>query len=705
MATLQAIRNKAVLLSLIVGLALFAFVIGDFLNSGSSLFRQSQQKIAKIGQTSLDYKEYEARILEMQEVYKIQTSQSNFDDAVAGQIRESVFETIVRERLLDEQAAALGLSVTGKEVFNMINGANIHPMIQQLPIFKNPNTGGFDRSMMMNFLQTIQLEDLSAYPQEAQEQIKQLKSYWLFWENNLKYTRLEEKINTLLSSAVQANSLDAETMFNDRSVNVDFEYVFKPYSSSPDSIYKVSTRDLKKRYSAEKERFAQRPYRSAKYVLVEVKASEEDFKAVEEKIMLLKPEFAVANDAGAFANANSDEPYVDCYISNNTFDPTVREFLNNNAAGSMMEPVFTDGMYRMARILSTTTASDSVKARQIVLATGAETTADSIIAVLRNGGDFAALAAKHSVNGGNNFDMGWFREIDATQMGPEFTKACFSASVNSIFSVKTKYGINVIQITDKTKPVLKSKIALITLKLTPSSKTYGDLYNALNQIVAGNQNADAFFKAAEQAGYEVQAVQYVRDNDITLAEIPQMRQAVRFIYNGQKGDISEIFENSSNQMLVAGITSVSDGDYQTVEEVKQQLASELINEQKGIKIADELLSKKAGTLAELSVSEGLKVDTARFVNFSLRRITGIGDEPALISAVMNSEKDKMSEPVKGKNGVYVFNVVSKIKTQETFNVKSEMATLNSSNMYRLMYQSFDAIKKASNVEDMRIRFY
>jgi len=211
MATLQAIRNKAVLLSLIVGLALFAFVIGDFLNSGSSLFRQSQQKIAKIGQTSLDYKEYEARILEMQEVYKIQTSQSNFDDAVAGQIRESVFETIVRERLLDEQAAALGLSVTGKEVFNMINGANIHPMIQQLPIFKNPNTGGFDRSMMMNFLQTIQLEDLSAYPQEAQEQIKQLKSYWLFWENNLKYTRLEEKINTLLSSAVQANSLDAAT--------------------------------------------------------------------------------------------------------------------------------------------------------------------------------------------------------------------------------------------------------------------------------------------------------------------------------------------------------------------------------------------------------------------------------------------------------------------------------------------------------------
>ncbi|HEY5499876.1 MAG TPA: SurA N-terminal domain-containing protein, partial [Bacteroidales bacterium] len=122
MATLQKIRNKASLLAIIIGFALFAFIIGDFLNSGSTLFRQSQQKIAKIGDSSLDYKEYEARIKEMEEVYKIQTGQTNLDDAILGQIRESVYETIVRERLLDEQSEKLGVSVTGKEVYNMING-------------------------------------------------------------------------------------------------------------------------------------------------------------------------------------------------------------------------------------------------------------------------------------------------------------------------------------------------------------------------------------------------------------------------------------------------------------------------------------------------------------------------------------------------------------------------------------------------------
>lgn len=702
MATLQKIRNKAVLLTVIIGLALFAFIIGDFLNSGSSLFRQSQQKIAEIGGTSLDYKEYEARILELQEVYKIQTGQTNIDDAMAGQLRESVFETIVRERLLDEQAEKLGVAVTGKEVFNMINGENIHPIIQQLPIFKNPQTGVFDRTVMMNFLQTIQADDLSKYPEESQEQIKQLKSYWLFWENNLKYTRLEEKINALLTNAVRANSIDAECSFNDRSENVDFAYVLKPYSSEPDSLFEVSSRDLKNKYSAEIERFAQKPYRSAKYVVVDVKASQEDYKAIEEKIASLKADFENSTDPGAFANANSDEAYVDCYIANSMFPAEVKAFLNSNGAGAFMQPAFNEDVYRMAKIISTTVAPDSVKARQIVVENQAK--ADSIINVLKGGADFAAVAAKHSLNS-NGTDMGWFREIDAMQMGKDFVRACFNASVNSVFSVKTKYGVSVLEVTAKSQPVKKSNLALISLKVTPSSKTYGDTYNALNKIVAENQNAEDFFAKAAKENYEVLTAQYVRKSDLTLGEIPQMRQAVRFVYENDKNAVSSVLENSENQLVVVGVTGVSDGDYQTVEEVKPLLMAELINDKKAEKIISKLSSKSITSLQELAASEGAKVDTAKYVNFSLQRITGLGDEPALLASLMKSEPGKISKPLKGKSGVYVYSIVNKTRSQEKFDPKAEMMGINSNNMYRLMYQSFEAVKKASTIEDNRIRFY
>ncbi|MCK9311640.1 MAG: SurA N-terminal domain-containing protein [Bacteroidales bacterium] len=704
MATLQKIRNKAGLLALIIGFALFAFIIGDFLNSGSSLFRQSQEKIAKIGDTSLDYKEYEARITEMEEVYKIQTGQNTLDDAIVGQIRESVYESIVRERLLDDQAEKLGVSVTGKEVFNMINGANVHPMIQQLPIFQNPQTGAFDRMMMMNFLQTIQKEDLSQYTAEVQEQIKSLKKYWLFWENNLKYTRLEEKLNTLLGQAVQANSLDAEASFANRSINVDIAYVFQPYTSQPDSLFKVSKNSLKKRYNAEKERFAQKPYRTAKYIVVDVAPSNEDYKAIETGIQKIQTEFAQTADIENFVNDNSDDFYMDCFIANRSLTPTLKSFVEKSDANAFLNPVYVDGTFVMARLLGKTVAPDSVKARQIVIAPNNQALADSLLAVIKNGGNFAEIAAKYSQNGGNA-EMGWFREADAISLGSNFVRSCFNAPLNAAFLVKTKRSLNIVEVTNKTAAVAKSKLGVISMKVTPSSVTYSSVYNKVNHLVAENQNATAFFAAAEKAGYEVQEAQTMRQTDNTLANIPQMRQAVRFVFNNEEEDLSSILENQNNQFVVIGITGINDGDYQKLDNVKQYLERELINELKGEKIAADLKAKKAATIESLALSTNMKIDSVRFVDFAIRRMTGVGDEPAMIAAVTNAPVNQMSAPVIGKNGVYVFKVISKTKSQEQFDIQLEKANFNSNNMYRLRYQAFGAVRNALKVEDSRIRFY
>jgi peptidyl-prolyl cis-trans isomerase D len=704
MATLQKIRNKGGLLALIIGLALFAFIIGDFLNSGSTLFRQSQQNIAKIGDYSLDYKEYEARIAEMEEVYKIQTGQTTLDDAIAGQIRESVYESLVREQLLDQQAKMLGISVTGKEVFNMINGANVHPMIQQLPIFKNPQTGQFDHNVMLNFLQTIQSNDLSAYPKEAQEQIAKLKIYWMFWENNLKYTRLEEKMNTLLGKAAQANSLDAKSSFADRSTNVDFVYAFQPYSALPDSLFKVSKSEIKKRYNTHIERFVQKPYRSAKYVVVKVVPSKEDYKAIETKIHEIEPAFAQTTDLAAFVNENSDDQYMDCYVSNKLFDGAVKDFVSSSATGAYLAPTYSNNAFYMAKILDKAVAPDSVKARQIILGSEEQNRADSILAVLKNGADFNMLAQKFSRNNGSA-DMGWFREIDAISLGSTFVRSCFSATVNVYFTVKTKNSINLVQVTEKTAPVAKTKIALVTMKVTPSSQTTSDTYNKLNRLVATNTEANKFFEAAAKDGYEVVDAQSLHAADYTIADIPQMRQAVRFVFNNEVGNVSPILENQSGQFLVIGITAANDGEYQPLEAVQQTLLRELIDENKANKIITDIKSKNETSLPALAREFKMGMDSALFVNFSNRRITNIGEEPALVAAVTAAPLNKMSEPVKGKNGVYVFQVVSSTKSQETFNLPQELTSLNNMNMYRLMYQSFEAVRNASKVKDTRIKLY
>ena len=50
MATLQKIRNRGgVLVSIVIGLALVAFIVGDALSSGASLINRSRNKVGEVG--------------------------------------------------------------------------------------------------------------------------------------------------------------------------------------------------------------------------------------------------------------------------------------------------------------------------------------------------------------------------------------------------------------------------------------------------------------------------------------------------------------------------------------------------------------------------------------------------------------------------------------------------------------------------------
>ena len=53
MATLNKIRSKAGLLVVIIGVALLAFIVGDFLNSGHTFYAMNQNKVAVVNGTNI----------------------------------------------------------------------------------------------------------------------------------------------------------------------------------------------------------------------------------------------------------------------------------------------------------------------------------------------------------------------------------------------------------------------------------------------------------------------------------------------------------------------------------------------------------------------------------------------------------------------------------------------------------------------------
>ena len=113
-------------------------------------------------------------------------------------------------------------------------------------------------------------------------------------------------------------------------------------------------------------------------------------------------------------------------------------------------PLVTDEAVRARyeRDLAGKPGEPEVHARHILVATEAD--ADAIIAELKKGGDFAAIAKARSTDPGaaQGGDLGWFKQGD---MLPEFSAVAFALQPGQITDnpVHTRYGWHVIKVEER----------------------------------------------------------------------------------------------------------------------------------------------------------------------------------------------------------------------------------------------------------------
>ena len=305
MATLQSIRNHGTILLVVVGVAMLAFILGDFLNSGSSFFNKNRENVAEIAGHQVHYTEYEAAKDQLTEVYKIETGSSDINEDLSIQIRNQAWQMLVMNYTLRQQAKEIGLDVTADELSQLCIGENPHQLIQQRRAFYD-ETGKFNRFALVNFLNSLAQEPETA---EQAENLKQAKNYWMYWENAVSLTYLQEKYTNLLSKMVTANNLDAKYAYNSRNTSVDVQYVQQPYYAVADSLVKVTESDLKKLYNEKKEQYKQTANRSIEYVSFPIVPSAEDYADVEKLMKSLESDFRSQEDVAAIVNSNSDVLY------------------------------------------------------------------------------------------------------------------------------------------------------------------------------------------------------------------------------------------------------------------------------------------------------------------------------------------------------------------------------------------------------------
>ena len=668
MTTLQRIRNHGIILLIVVGVAMLAFILGDFLNSGSSFFNRSRENVGVIAGHKVHYTEYEAAKDQLTEVYKIESGSNDINEELGMQIRSQVWQMMLMDYTLREQAQAIGLDVTSEELSNLCIGENPHQLITQRRAFYD-ETGKFNRFALINFLNSLAQEPET---QEQAANMQQAKNYWLYWENAVRLTHMQDKYVNLLSQLLTANPLDAKYAFDARQTTVNVEFVQQPFFAVADSLVKVTDADIKKLYNAQKEQYKRTPNRSLVYVGFPIEPSEADFSEVEKLMKTLENDFQTKEDVATIVNSNSDILYDGRDYSETTIPAEYKEFAFGKGVkkGQYTELTFANDTYSMARIMECGYSKpDSVK---LVLVANGEGTED--------------------------VELGWFQ---ASELQKTIADPAFAGNKGSRFTVSSGMGEQTFKIADKSNPTPKVKLAILSRKVTPSSKTYGILYNEAKQFIVNNNSIDSLRQSAQELGLSVTPAFALDANADKVNDLKNSRPIVRWAYEATVGDLSDVFE-CGNQFVVAALTEINDGEYRTLNEVRAELQMQALADKK----ADYIINQLNGVTTLEAAAElfDAEIQSAEGISLASYRLGAAGVEPAVIGAALALESNTTSAPVKGNMGVYMVRIGEKTVAEGELNAEQEIQQLNMRTSYSAPYQAIALIEENAEVEDNRARF-
>lgn len=669
MAALGKIRSKGGILVGAIGLALFAFLAGDAARSCDGIKGEARQQIGEILGKKISVQDYQKLIDEYQSAIKFTMQRDNLTDQELKQVEDQVWQQLVSNRVIEADAEKVGLTVTEKEIQNVLNeGTN--PMLVQTP-FVNQQTGRFDVNALKQFFDSYNKAKAAKSPQV--EQMQPIYDYWLFVEKNLRAQLLGQKYQALLASCVLSNKAEAKMAFKDNNEESQIQLASLAYSTVKDADVKVTDDDLKAKYAELKPAFRQNvETRDIKFVDFQIKASAADRSQVVKEMNDFQKQLASAGDPAAVVSKSGSEiPYLGLPVSNKAYQqyPDIASKIDSLSVGTtgVVENA-QDNTLNIIRVLSKAQLADSIQFRQINIAAAtpdeARAKADSIQKALAGGADFDALAKRYGQTGEKVWFTGQQYEMapSMNQDNRTFINALLNGEVNATQNLALTQGNIILQVLDKKAFTTKTTAAVIKKVVDFSKATRSNAYNKFSEFVAKSSTVADLEKNAPKSGYQVQSL-----NDISTAEhyvggIPGTRDALKWLFEAKQGEVSPLYECGNNDhLLVIALTAVHPQGYRSWDDaqVKEILKREVIKDKK----AEKLMAKLKGVNSIAAAqAKGAKVSSVNQITFAAPAfVQATGSvEPALSGAVAGTAAGKFSKaPVKGNAGVYVFQVVKK----------------------------------------------
>ena len=665
MATLEKIRSKSVLLIVVIGVALLAFIIGDAISNSRNLFGD-QTTVAKIGDTKIDYNDYVRKREELNSQLEAARRQNpaqyaNYDTQLMPQM---ALEQLIAEALIDQAAENAGIRTSASQLrFYMLEqpiNPHVGELIQQL------NAAGYG---VTTPAQAWEVVFNPAQNGATDAEMAPFQKYWVGLESETAQLIKRNTYQRLLSGTVKANKLDKEAMYNDYISTMNVALAYKNYENFNDDKYAPTDSELRAEYENIKGRYkVDELTKDIAFISVSIAPSDVDKKSASE----LASQTAAALRKGD-ANLSKDLRKEGVVV-------TRRQVREKDLKNGAVKDFVTTAPKDSVKIVT-----ENIKGFTVVKAGNKKVEIDSLqLNIVQVLGAGLVNKTMESLNAGVVIDS---IASDSVMIQKEQWIALFNANgatgaleatqVDSLLNANGKYislvttpqGSVLAKVTGKSSPKTIYEFDEVNYELKPSTQTVNDARTKLEDFLAANTTTKEFMENAAKAGYNVRQLSVnpstpgVPRMGGSNSYYPDSRQVVRWVLMDAKpGNVSHVYESKDAMAPALYATAVIAEYDDYIPITNNEVNKEVSNRVKKSKVGDELMTKYTPSASSMAtVSQAMSVETQNDSTFRFGNNAKVRDA-SVIGKIAGSKPGKVVL-VKGDNGIYAYQIISEAKEE------------------------------------------